>query len=91
MTLVVGRGPNAGYRGKQHQKATEMVKSGTRVGMCWVGGSDNGKFFCHICQADHPYPRQADPLFQRSIGNKEKIDVIADCPGCKTPFVFAEP
>jgi hypothetical protein len=89
MTLIVSNRPNAGYNGKQKARATALVKSGTRVGMCWVGGAET-KFFCHVCSKDQPYPKEADADFQHGIGNREKIDVIADCPGCKTPFVFAE-
>lgn len=79
MTLIVGRGPNAGYRGKCRETANKLVKEGKRVGFCWISTEDP-EFFCHVCQKNHPKP----------TFSTQPVDELRKCPGCQTWFVFAE-
>ena len=81
--LIVSNKPNAGYNGKCKDEATRLVKAGTRVGMCHISNESTG-FHCHVCNKDQPLPVEALPK------PGTKVDLIAPCPGCKTPFVFAE-
>lgn len=79
MALIISRRPNGGYNGQHKAEAARLVKSGTRVGMCHVG-SDQNHFYCHICKTNQPYPVDV---------TQPKVDEMAPCPGCQTPFVFA--
>lgn len=71
MALIVSPEP---YRGRFHAKATELVKSGKRVGMVLVSGE--GKWTCHVCERENPTPQIL----------AEHGDAWVECP-CGVPFV----
>jgi hypothetical protein len=75
--LVVSRKGTNGYRGRFNQKAIDLVKAGTRVGMMHIGPED-AELHCHVCDKDFPLP-------EREAGHP---DAWGQCPHCETPFVF---
>ena len=65
------------YNGRFHEKAKQLVLSGTRVGKMWVG-PDDVDVLCHVCKKNFPKPAI----------DKVENDAWGECPHCKTPFVF---
>ena len=75
LQVYVGR--RRRYQGRFNDKATKLVKSGTRVGMMWV--SEEDALTCHVCEKTFSCP-ELDPLHH---------DTWTECPHCKTPFILA--
>lgn len=73
MTLVINRPP---YRGRFHEKAVALVKSGTRVGEMLVVQKAAHTVSCHVCGADFKSPVLTED------------DAWGECTKCSLPFVF---
>lgn len=54
MTLIINPGP---YEGRFKDKAVKLIKSGQRVGQCFIGDDDE-TWKCHVCMTDNPKPEK---------------------------------
>lgn len=66
------------YLGRFQEKAVALIKSGTRVGMMWLGTEP--EVHCHVCNKDFPPPKV----------DEQTHDHFGECPHCHTPFIFAD-
>ncbi len=73
--LVVTKRP---YRGRFHEKAVGLVKSGVRVGQCYVSGEDSWR--CHVCSTRNPGMCWAN--------SESGSDHWTHCEKCNTPFII---